>query len=375
MKLQTLYSRRGDGNLQEWTVEIEGSKYRVLSGRTDGKKAISKWRECQGKNIGRSNETTPEEQAMSEAQAKWQKKIDKGYTKSPDSVDSITVFKPTLAYKYKDHSKKLFKDDRKVYSDPKLNGMRCIARANGLWTRTGKPIVSCPHIFEALKPLFDKYPKLILDGELYNHELRHKLNHIMSLVKRDKLDKEKLQNSKDNVEYHIFDGINIEGLGPEQLFSKRKPAITKAIEELGQTFLKVVKSVEVSSHEEIDKEYRYLLSEDWEGQIIRVDGPYENKRTNNLLKRKEFQDEEYEIVDIQEGKGNWAGAAKAVVCKHPSGGTFRSNIRGNYKNLEKILRDRDSLIGKTATVKFFEKTEFGIPQFPFVVMIDRESFE
>ena len=35
---------------------------------------------CKGKNIGRSNETSPEQQAEAEAQAKWDKKRKDGYT-------------------------------------------------------------------------------------------------------------------------------------------------------------------------------------------------------------------------------------------------------------------------------------------------------
>ena len=154
MKLQTLYSRRGDEGIQEWTIEIEKNKYRTISGTQDGEKVVAKWTECQGKNIGRSNETTPEKQAELEAQAKWQKKWDKGYRDSVDSVDSHGMFKPMLAHSYNDHKKKVFKTGRKVFSDPKLNGMRCIVKADGMWSRGGKPIVSCPHIFEELKSRF-----------------------------------------------------------------------------------------------------------------------------------------------------------------------------------------------------------------------------
>ena len=139
--------------------------------------------------------------------------------------------------------------------------------------------------------------------------------------------------------------------------------------------IKIVDSVEVSSFEELDAQYKRLLKDDWEGQMIRIDAPYQNKRTSKLLKRKEFVDEEFIVVDIVEGDGNWTGAAKSIVCRHPDGRTFNSNIKGDYEYLKLILEQRKNYIGRSATVKYFEKTEYGIPQFPFVVAFDRESVE
>lgn len=379
MKLDTLYSRRGDGKLQEWTIEVDGNKYRTIAGQEGGKMNISKWTACTGKNIGRTNETTPEQQALAEAKAKWTKKKDRHYSTSKDGIDSHGLFLPMLAHKYEDHKKKVFKKGNRIFSDPKLNGMRCVARADGLWTRNGKKIKACPHIERLLKPLFTKWPDLVLDGELYNHELRHKLNRIMELVRKVKLTDEDLAKSAEMAQYHIYDGVNINGLGPEVDFSKRKEELKKipALLKLSNnsTTIHIVKSVEVFSAEELDLQYRALLKDDWEGQMVRINGPYQNKRTSQLLKRKEFQDEEYTIVDIEEGVGNWAGAAKTVILLHPDGRTFRSNIKGDFEYLAQVLKDKEELKGKTATVQFFEKTEYGIPQFPFVVLIDRESAE
>ena len=58
------------------------------------------------------------------------------------------------------------------YSQPKLDGIRCVVDKNGMWTRAGKPINSCPHIFESLKKFIEDNPNMIIDGELYNHELK-----------------------------------------------------------------------------------------------------------------------------------------------------------------------------------------------------------
>ena len=90
-----------------------------------GKLIKDKPRCCEAKNVGRSNETTPQEQAESESQAKWQKKLDKDYALSPEEAKEKKFYAPMLAQKY---------DDRKVgleyplYSQPKLDGIRCIVQ-------------------------------------------------------------------------------------------------------------------------------------------------------------------------------------------------------------------------------------------------------
>ncbi len=78
MKLSTLYKRAVNGKVNEWTVEIENNCFRTISGYTDGVKTTSEWTCCSGKNIGKKNETTPEQQALAEAQAMWTKKLELG---------------------------------------------------------------------------------------------------------------------------------------------------------------------------------------------------------------------------------------------------------------------------------------------------------
>ena len=86
-----------------------------------------------------------------EAQALWQKKIDSGYFESIKDIDKKVFFSPMLAKDWND-----YKDGIKfpLYSQPKLDGIRCVVRADGMWTRNGKQIVSAPHIFEASTPDF-----------------------------------------------------------------------------------------------------------------------------------------------------------------------------------------------------------------------------
>src|SRR3546814_5619389 len=92
-----------------------------------------------------------------------------------------------------------------VCSSDLLDGVRCIATKDGLFSRQGKPITSCPHISTALTPLFEHTPSLVLDGELYNHDLKDNFNEIISLVRKQKLTPEQFAETAKVVQYHVYD--------------------------------------------------------------------------------------------------------------------------------------------------------------------------
>ena len=96
--------------------------------------------------------------------------------------------------------------------------------------------------------------------------------------------------------------------------------------------------------------------------MVRLDEPYEQKRSKYLLKRKEFQSEEFPIVAIEAGLGNWAGVAKKVTCRLPDGRTFGAGIRGTKERAAVLLTET----WETATVRYFALTPDGIPRFPVV---------
>src|SRR5581483_5306976 len=131
MKLPTLYSRRSDGKIQIWEKEVDGDKHRSHSGIIDGEIVTSEWTVCYARNIGRTNATTAEQQALSEAKSEWQKKIDKGYRQDINDVDSASFFEPMLAKNWQDYMNQVIYP---VYVQPKLDGLRLIANKDGLWT-------------------------------------------------------------------------------------------------------------------------------------------------------------------------------------------------------------------------------------------------
>ena len=116
---------------------------------------------------------------------------------------------------------------------------------------------------------------------------------------------------------------------------------------------------------------------DWgyEGQMIRLNKSYENKRSKSLLKHKSFIDEEYTILGIEEGIGNKTGMVGSFVFESKTGKRFNSSPKFNWEECTRMWSEKDTLIGKSATVKYFNLTPDGVPRFPYVIKIDRESYE
>jgi ATP-dependent DNA ligase len=138
----------------------------------------------------------------------------------------------------------------------------------------------------------------------------------------------------------------------------------------------VLETTEVSGQKALDKLYEHYMDEGGEGQIIRLDKEYAHKRTTSLLKRKSFSDKEWTILDVVGGVGNRAGTAGYMVFKTDAGVEFRSNIKGSFDYLKQVLKDRNKLIGKQATIKYFNLTpDRLVPRFPYVIAIDRKSYE
>jgi DNA ligase-1 len=354
----TLYKRTSSGKVQIWFAEVDGERYRTTSGQQDGKKTTTEWTVAKPKNEGRANATTAEQQAVAEVEAEYEKKLARDYHMSLDRIDEAMRFKPMLASKWADRKDKV---SGQVHMQPKLDGMRCIAKADGLWSREGKPIYGAPHVFEQLKPIFDMYPDTIFDGELYNHDLKDDFNQIVSAAKKQKPTEEDLAISREKLQYWVYDLPSVGHLD----FSDRLWVLqnTLYLELKGEHNIVTTPSIETSV-DDVDKIAAEYIEAGYEGAMVRLPGKYENKRSNTLIKWKEMQDEEFSIVDIQEGDGNRSGMAARVVVSLPDGRHFSAGLIGNVDYCRQLLQERDQHIGKLGTVVFQNYTPDGVPRFP-----------
>jgi DNA ligase-1 len=357
-----MYKRTSAGAVQQWQLEVDGNKYRTISGQIDGKKVTSGWHECIAKNIGKANATTDEDQCMAEVMALYVDKMNSGYFVNIEDIDVPIHFKPMLAKEYEASKIKY-----PVYSQPKLDGVRCIATANGLYSRNGKPLVSSPHILEKLQLFFEDYPNIILDGELYNHDLHDDFNQIISLVRQTKPTPEDLSKSKELVQYHVYDCYDIDN--PKMGFKDRALFLVSTNLFTLQPVIQCLKTEGVHNIDSLDLCYETYMKNDYEGQIVRLDTPYENKRTKNLLKRKDFITEEFKIKKIEEGIGNRSGMAGRVIIELENGSECASGIRGTHEYCKQLLKDAEKYVNGDATIRFFNRTPDGQLRFPVCIMV------
>jgi DNA ligase-1 len=390
-KLQTLYKIDTRGKLREWTCVVDGSTFYAIKGLVGMKLTQDKPTQCVAKNVGRSNETTPEAQADFQAQAKFTKKLDSGYARTEDEAKIKKFYEPMLALSYDDREQEIWQSGDGVYSQPKLDGIRCIvSKVEGevvAKSRKGKVIDAIPHIIKSLEGFFKAFPDAVLDGELYNHEYKDNFNKITSLVRKQKpvrlnsdsgdsfkkkeaKFKTALEESQETIQYWIYDCPHLDDKVTEKSsFSLRWLYLQQHLfNVVGYDCLVEVPTAQVPNKTSLDECYNAYLNDGYEGQIVRGDNSYENKRSKFLLKRKEFQDAEYRVIDINRGNGNRSGTAKHLVlwCDKEKV-SFNSNIKGSFDYLKEIYDNRKEYIGKQATIKFFQLTPDGIPRFPYAI--------
>lgn len=350
--MKELFKRSSTGKISTWKIEVEGNKFRTISGFTDGKKVTSEWTLCKAKSY-----CTAEEQAVNQATALHTKKKDLGAFENIDDIDTPVFFKPMLAH---DFRKLKGKVTYPVMSQPKLDGVRAVVQESGMKSRNGKPHLSTPHIHESLAKLFKEDPDLIFDGELYVHKGECDFNKIISLVRKKKPTLEDIQESKEHIKYHIYDLPSHPGTFKERM---------EALKKLDLPDCCVLTSTHLcKNEEEVMSYYSEYMADGYEGQMVRIiDSVYENKRSKSLMKHKVFYDQEFTIIDVLEGKGKLTGKVGRIIFEI-NGTRFKSAVNGDHKYLEQLFKD-ENLIGKQATVKYFELTPDGIPRFPKVIAI------
>lgn len=364
---------------QVWWMEQNNNSFTSHFGQIDGAITVSEPTTVYGKNIGKKNETSDIEQATLEIESQYKKKLAQGnYKESIEDIDTNNYFKPMLANKYKEKpvTQKMI-NEGVVFSEIKIDGIRCIINKLGMFSREGKPIVSCPHIYEVLKPVLEKNPDLIIDGELYNHELKDNFNKIISLTRQSKPTQDDLDKSEKVIKYYIYDfGFK------DKKYTERMKEGLLAVSLYAKPFkyLEYVSYTKVTSFEHLDELYAQYLEDGYEGQMVRIDEKrYENKRTNQLLKRKEFIDDEFEIIEILEGKGNRSNMAGKINYKMPNGKTFESGIKGGVDFYKQIWSEKDEYVGGQGTVRFFNYTPEdsegigGKPRFPVTVALFKDK--
>lgn len=340
---ETLYGDPKGGKVKQWAVYVDGEKVIVEYGRVRGK-LQTKETICTSKNVGRANETTPEEQAVLEAKAKWVKQHDnKLYRPTPEEAKKVGQLLPMLAI---DGSKKPEKIKFPCYKQPKLDGVRCMVfmedgKVKAI-SRQGKEYKLNRELYKDLETLlltgFDK-----LDGELYIHG--EKLQNIVSAVRNTE------NPLHEDVQFHVFDVPVADTPWEER--SKLLDSVIDTNKVVSVTAWRV--SNMQSALESVDD----YMTQGFEGTILRnPEGMYEfNHRSNDLIKLKIMQDSEGLVIGCREDK-NGEGV---LTCKWEDV-DFDVKMKGNHES--RLFAKQQELIGQWINFTYQALTAEGKPQFP-----------
>lgn len=396
-KIPVLYKRTRTGAIQYWEIKTstkaDGTSSIIkTSGQYGTEKPLEHVKEItKGKNIGKKNETTPQQQAEAEALSQWKKKQDDGYK----SIDDLGIehhtklhggIHPELGWKHKAVFYKNFKEvleaalpkfnsdaqgnvkpmlakavnwDKVTYPcyvQPKMDGVRCLAISDGqsvtFLSRGGKPFSTLGHIGEEI---LKKAPgeTFILDGEVYSEELT--FQSIVSAVKKQS-EESKLLKLK------VYDMVT----SGNQM--KRKRKLQDLLIHSGRGFENVhcVDFHVCLGKEEVLAYFSEFLSKGYEGAMVRLtNGEYDQgQRSSSLLKVKEFDSNEYDFIGYELGQ---RGVEDLIAVCRNGGKVFRAKMQGTVADKEEEYNSRPPEPGTPLTVKHFGYTDDGLPRFPIGV--------
>ena len=400
---EPLTSVSKSGKPMDWAIEVkeEGGNgiITVSRGYRGGAVQVNVTTVTEGKNLGKKNETTPFQQAVLEARATWNKKQAEGYTvvasgggsysnsnsnsssSSSNSAAATTLATsivasratelilsaplPMLANKWPERKKYIHFP---CLVQPKFDGTRTIAICGltegepCLFSRQRKAYAHLEHI----QAIVRKLPKgLILDGELFTTKAHFQT--IVGLAKKKTLTEEdRVQHNL--LELHCYDIVD--GTKPfVERYAILQDLFRTHASVIGTT-LQLCPTKEITKESELKPAHDAYVAAKFEGLMIRNKaGLYAiGDRSNDLLKMKEFEDDEFRIVGFYEADG----AEKGCVmwrCVTPKGIEFGCRPEGTREDRQELFKHGSEYVGKMLTVKYQNLTPDGVPRFPVGVTI------
>jgi len=237
--------------------------------------------------------------------------------------------------------------------------VRCIFTKDGAFSRTGKQFKNVAHLEYDLTDFFRKNPNTVLDGELYNHALKHDFEKIISLVRKTKPTEDDRRDAQHLVQYHVYDTI-WDGVTYEDRYNWLRNNLPVA------RTMTLIANTKVDNYDEAKMLHDVHLAQGYEGSMLRTNGFYEQKRSYNLQKFKDFSDDEATIIGYEAGKGKRTGTLGKFYMQDDEGNQFGCPPgKGySYKDLAFMLENIHDYIGQRATFTYFQRTQAGSYRHP-----------
>ena len=281
--------------------------------------------------------------------------------------DLIPEFKVQLADKFNIDKVPNFEKE-KWFASRKLDGVRCIAvykdKDLKFYSRTGKEFFTLEKVKEDIleEMSFYKNSDFILDGEMciVDENGDENFTSIIKLIRKKDF-------TIKNPRYKIFDFMSLkdfENKSGETSFGDRY-SVFKNIKSKSET-LSVVEQVEIENLEDFNELSLKADKLGWEGLIIRKDALYAGKRSKNMLKVKQFHDDEYEVKNITKGIIRYISKETGleeeqemlsnVIIEHKG---FEVGVGSGFslEQRQSFYDNPELIIGKTINVKYFEESK------------------
>lgn len=167
-----------------------------------------------------------------------------------------------------------------------------------------------------------------------------------------------------NPHYKIFDILTYDEFTSNEIsasFSIRYEMLKSIFADCD--WYSVLEQERITCQEDFDRWAKKASDDEWEGFMLRKDAPYESGRTKDLLKVKNFCDDEYIVKDVVLGSAtyNENGAktypiVSALVIEHKGN---RVEVGSGLSKEQRITwyNNPQDIIGKTITVQYFEETK------------------
>lgn len=251
-------------------------------------------------------------------------------------------------------------EGEKIVISTKLDGERLvIIKREGeieLRARSGRLVEGCIEIEEDAQLLPDNY---VYDGEILSKNPK-------SLPSKDLFtETRKIMGSKGDkvgLEFHMFDALPLgefERGESSKSFLERKKWITNLINTGRYNSLKNVPVLYVGYDlDEVDIQLKKAIANGEEGVMVNLNKTYECKRSNNLLKVKQFHTVDLKVIGFEEGTGRNKGKL----------GSFKVDYKGYHVNVgsgltdkerEQIWENKEKCLGRVIEVQYFEESKSG----------------
>lgn len=278
--------------------------------------------------------------------------------------------KPMKAHIYEPHR---WSYGTPCWVQPKFNGIRALYQNGKFQSCDELPWNEgvLAHLAEPLLKLFE--PHVILDGELYRHGWNLQRINGAVAINRLKPNEETLE-----VGYYVFDKVDY-----TKPFFIRFNEIEGIIRSANHPRLNAATTVKVPNREFVEEFYTHQVSDGFEGIMYRLGlCPYtvpkqpkefakgflsdKDNRTWHLLKRKDWQDGEFECINVEEGEGKRAGMVGAFICRV---GNTTFKVGSGLSDADLIQYFECPPIGHKIRVKFLTFTSDGKPFNPTIEAI------